>query len=336
MKKRILSSLLAMLMLVSLLPMQVFAAEGEVTRIQWLQKLTETFDMTVEADNYPDNYYSDVSSDDSYYRDVMVATEFGLIDQEPGTELKPNEPATREFAAHTLNFCLGYELEEGTTYTFTDSAALTYADDAQIAVNRNWFALVDGKFMPEQAITNGEMTAMLADAAEVLEGQKVDTGAESEYTFADGVKEIPESVSVTTSEDGTSLTIAGYTGTLKAGDIIAVHEVFPVIYSVTAVTSADGVLTLTVTKLDADDYILSMNTQGSVDADLSEVEAAEDTEITYIMSNGAETQSAARARALLRDKRVKIKDVKLDKTLYNSGGIKVKVYGKLSKMSLGI
>ena len=334
MKKRILSSLLAMLMLVSLLPMQVFAAEGEVTRIQWLQKLTETFDMTVEADNYPDNYYSDVSSDDSYYRDVMVATEFGLIDQEPGTELKPNEPATREFAAHTLNFCLGYELEEGTTYTFNDSAALTYADDAQIAVNRNWFALVDGKFMPEQAITNGEMTAMIADAAEVLEGQKVDTGAESEYTFADGVKEIPESASVTTSEDGTSLTIAGYTGTLKAGDIIAVHEVFPVIYSVTAVTSANGVLTLTVTKLDADDYILSMNTQGSVDADLSEVEAAEDTEITYIMSNGAETQSAARARALLRDKRVKIKDVKLDKTLYNSGGIKVKVYGKLSKMSL--
>ena len=141
------------------------------------------------------------------------------------------------------------------------------------------------------------------------------------------MKEIPESASVTTSEDGTSLTIAGYTGTLKAGDIIAVHEVFPVIYSVTAVTSADGVLTLTVTKLDADDYILSMNTQGSVDADLSEVEAAEDTEITYIMSNGAETQSAARARALLRDKRVKIKDVKLDKTLYNSGGIKVKVYG---------
>lgn len=118
MKKRILSSLLAILMLVSLLPMQVFAAEGEVTRIQWLQKLTETFDMTVEADNYPDNYYSDVSSDDSYYRDVMVATEFGLIDQEPGTELKPNEPATREFAAHTLNFCLGYELEEGATYTW--------------------------------------------------------------------------------------------------------------------------------------------------------------------------------------------------------------------------
>ncbi len=334
MKKRILSSLLAILMLVSLLPMQVFAAEGEVTRIQWLQKLTETFDMTVEADNYPDNYYSDVSSDDSYYRDVMVATEFGLIDQEPGTELKPNEPATREFAAHTLNFCLGYELEEGATYTFADSASLTYANDAQIAVNRNWFALVDGKFMPEQAVTNSEMTAMLADAAAVLEGQEVDTGAQSEYTFADGVKEIPESASVTTSEDGSSLTIVGYTGTLKAGDIVAVHEVFPVIYSVTAVTSADGVLTLTVTKLDADDYIISMNTQGSVDADLSEVEAAEDTDITYIMSNGVETQSAARAQALLRDKKVKIKDVKLDKTLYNSGGIKVKVYGKLTSMNL--
>ena len=334
MKKRILSMVLAVILLATLVPLQSFAAESEVTRIQWLQKLTETFDMTVEEDNYPDNYYSDISTSDSYYRDVMVATEFGLIDQEPGTALNPNEPATREFAAHTLNFCLGYELEEGAAYSFSDAESMTYAADAQIAVNRSWFALVDGKFMPEQAVTNGEMTVMLADAAEVLAGRNVDTGAESKYTFADGVKEIPEGTDVALSEDGSSLTVTGYAETLSAGDIIAVHGIFPTIYSVTAAASADDAQTLTVTKLDADEYILSMDTQGSVDADLTDVEAADGTTVTYLFSNGVETTSAVRAKALLKANSVKIKDVKLDRTIYGSSGVKVSVYGSLSKMSI--
>ena len=334
MKKRILSMVLAVILLATLVPLQSFAAESEVTRIQWLQKLTETFDMTVEEDNYPDNYYSDISTSDSYYRDVMVATEFGLIDQEPGTALNPNEPATREFAAHTLNFCLGYELEEGAAYSFSDAESMTYAADAQIAVNRSWFALVDGKFMPEQAVTNGEMTVMLADAASVLAGRNVDTGAESTYTFADGVKEIPEGTDVALSEDGSSLTVTGYAETLSAGDIIAVHGIFPTIYSVTAAASADETQTLTVTKLDADEYILSMDTQGSVDADLTDVEAADGTTVTYLFSNGVETTSAVRAKALLKANSVKIKDVKLDRTIYGSSGVKVSVYGSLSKMSI--
>ncbi len=334
MKKRILSMVLAVILLATLVPLQSFAAESEVTRIQWLQKLTETFDMTVEEDNYPDNYYSDISSSDSYYRDVMVATEFGLIDQEPGTALNPNEPATREFAAHTLNFCLGYELEEDAAYSFSDAESMTYAADAQIAVNRSWFALADGKFMPEQAVTNGEMTAMLADAAAVLAGRNVDTGAESTYTFADGVKEIPESVDVAVSEDGGSLTVTDYAETLSAGDIIAVHGIFPTIYSVTAAAVTDGTQTLTVTKLDADEYILSMDTQGSVDADLTDVEAAEGTTVTYLFSNGVETKSAARAKALLKANNVKIQDVKLDRTINGSSGVKVNIYGSLSKMSV--
>ncbi len=334
MKKRILSMVLAVILLATLVPLQSFAAESEVTRIQWLQELTETFDMTVDEDNYPDNYYSDISSSDSYYRDVMVATEFGLIDQEPGTALNPNEPATREFAAHTLNFCLGYELEEGAAYSFSDAESMTYAADAQIAVNRSWFALVDGKFMPEQAVTNGEMTAMLADAAAVLAGRNVDTGAESTYTFADGVKEIPESIDVTVSEDGGSLTVTDYAETLSAGDIIAVHGIFPTIYSVTAAAVTDGTQTLTVTKLDVDEYILSMDTQGSVDADLTDVEAAEGTTVTYLFSNGVETKSAARAKALLKANNVKIQDVKLDRTINGSSGVKVNIYGSLSKMSV--
>ena len=64
----------------------------EVTRIEWLKALTETFEMTVEEDNYPDNYYSDMDSSSENYYEVMLATEFGLVDVEAGDPLRPDEP----------------------------------------------------------------------------------------------------------------------------------------------------------------------------------------------------------------------------------------------------
>lgn len=118
-----------------------------ITRAEWLHSLTETFNMTVEEDNYPDNYYSDISSLDSYYRDVMVAVEFGVIDLEAGEAFHPNDYTTRDFAASTLNFCLGYKLDSE-KYTFSDVSSTEHPSDAQIAINRGWFELENNKFEP--------------------------------------------------------------------------------------------------------------------------------------------------------------------------------------------
>ena len=60
------------------------AAEGEVSRVEWLTDLTETFSISVAEDNYPDNYFSDIDSSSEYYYVVMLATEFGLVDVEAG------------------------------------------------------------------------------------------------------------------------------------------------------------------------------------------------------------------------------------------------------------
>ena len=46
----------------------------EVTRAQWVQELVNTFSMTVEEDNYPDNYFSDLTGDEEYYGFVAVCT----------------------------------------------------------------------------------------------------------------------------------------------------------------------------------------------------------------------------------------------------------------------
>lgn len=66
-----------------------------VSRIQWLKELTEAFGMSVEEDNYPDNYYSDIDSSYADYYTVMLATEFGLVDVEAGEAFEPDHGGCR-------------------------------------------------------------------------------------------------------------------------------------------------------------------------------------------------------------------------------------------------
>ena len=159
----------------------------EVTRAQWVQELVKTFSMTVEEDNYPDNYFSDLTGDEEYYRDILVAVEFGVIDIEAGLPFNPDDAATREFAAHTLNYCLGFQLDEDAQHSFIECEFVKYPDDIQIAINHTWFSLENGSFMPDIAITDAEKAAMLKDAQTVIESDIIDSEYESTFEFDDQV-----------------------------------------------------------------------------------------------------------------------------------------------------
>ena len=190
--QKMISCLVLLCLVFALVPAQTMAAETpEVTRAQWVQMLVETFSMTVEENNYPDNYYSDLTGEESYYRDILVATEFGVIDLPAGTPFRPEDAATREFAAHTLNYALGFQLGEDAGYTFAEASTVTYPVDIQVAVNRGWFALSGGKFMPNQVVTAAERDFMLADADKILAEAEVSDGYESVYSFTTEVIEIP-------------------------------------------------------------------------------------------------------------------------------------------------
>ena len=289
MRKRLLSFVLAVLMIVSILPATALAADETVTRIAWVQKLVKTFDMTVEADNYPDNYYSDIDSSASYYKDLMIAVEFGVIDLEAGSAFEPDKPATREFAAHTLNFCLGFQLDEGVAYTYTDKDAVTYSEDVQVAVNRGWFQLSGGKFLPEQTVTSAEAANMLADAAKVRKGDTVQAGYDSKYVFTDGVVVVPSSVAAEIADDG-SVIIPDTTVPLKEGDTFVVFvEDFPRAFKAASVASDGKQLTVTGEKVDINSVLVSIDAQGVVKGDLAQMQPNEGTQITYILSDDTET-----------------------------------------------
>ena len=289
MRKRLLSFVLAVLMIASLLPVTALAADETVTRIAWVQKLVKTFDMTVEADNYPDNYYSDIDSSASYYKDLMIAVEFGVIDLEAGSAFEPDKPATREFAAHTLNFCLGFQLDEGVAYTYTEKDAVTYPEDVQVAVNRGWFQLSGGKFLPEQTVTSAEAANMLADAAKVRKGDKVQAGYDSKYVFTDGVVVEPSSVAAEIADDG-SVIIPDTTVALKEGDTFVVFvEDFPRAFKAGSIANDGKQLTVTGEKVDINSVLVSIDAQGVVKGNLAQMQPNEGTQITYILSDDTET-----------------------------------------------
>ena len=278
MKKRLLSIFLAACLIFTLLPVGALAEETTVTRAEWIQSLVKIFDMTVEEGAPPENYYSDLTGDETYYRDILVAAEFGVIDTPAGEAFEPNEPATREFAAQTLNFCLGFQLGEDKQYTYAEYETVEYPDDIQVAVNRSWFALKNGNFLPQQAVTVAESEAMLKDAATILSGNTVNENYDSTYTFEKDVIVIPEGTTVDVSDD--TVTITDSPKTIAAGQMFAVYvNGIPQAFVANSVSVSGNITTVQGTP--TDDAFAAIDAQGVVTAELDQVEALEGTDLSY-------------------------------------------------------
>ncbi len=341
--KRLFAFVLAAAVALQTMGLEAFAAEAsggggaetEVTRLEWLKALTSTFGFTVEEDNYPDNYYADIDADSEDYHDVMLATEFGLVDVEAGGELRPDDAATREFAAHTLNLCLGYA-PEGDGYGFSEAEDVTYPDDIQAAVDHGWFALEGGKFLPEQAVTETEQEAMLADVKEALDSTEISADHENDYRFAEGVIVLPEDIAFDMGEDGT-ITIYGYAGELQAGDEFALYvNGIPAAYQAESVSETGDAMVVEATEVASEDALEYADAQGSAETDLRLAEAAEGVTVTYI-AGGTEEKSFTDGRMYSAPRQAgnqKIKAVKAAKTLELSNGVKAQFTCTLSGMTV--
>ena len=314
----------------------IIYGDGTITRAEWLHDLTVMFDMTVEKDNMPDDYFSDVTSAHVYYKDIMMAAEFGVIDIEAGQKVKPDEAATREFAAHTLNYCLGYKLEDK-TYTYKDTTGIKYPDDTQIAINRGWFALESGRFNPEKTITKSEIENMVSDAKTVQQSTQIDENYKNNYEFTSNVIEIPQDVRVYVDTDK-NVTIVNCPKKITVGDTFAVYENgVAQVYTAKGIT-VDGSDTVIVTNdVDIDKVTESVDAQGTEEGDLKQAEAVGDAQITYI-EGGTEEQAYENGRAYRSRRRIsgnkKISAVKASKKLELGAGKSFTINCTLSNVSV--
>ena len=281
----------------------------EISRIDWVQELVTLFDLTVDEDNYPDNYYSDISTDDSFYRDVMVACEFGMIDLEAGEEFRPEDAVTREFAAQTMNTMLGF-VPETDSYTYQDTADVTYKEAAQIAIDRGWVTVAAGKFLLEQSLTTEEHDAMIADAKKVLADAQIETGKENTCTFASGVVVVPKGTAVSIDVDGIVM-IENCPVTIKQGTTFAVYVNDIVMAYKAESVRTDGTTTY-ITTSDADDgAVLNVDQQGELDVDMTEFIPAD--EETYVANGVTVTEGMTRGisyknNTLRADKTISVSD----------------------------
>ena len=277
----------------------------EISRIDWVQELVTLFDLTVDEDNY----YSDISTDDSFYRDVMVACEFGMIDLEAGEEFRPEDAVTREFAAQTMNTMLGF-VPETDSYTYQDTADVTYKEAAQIAIDRGWVTVAAGKFLPEQSLTTEEHDAMIADAKKVLADAQIETGKENTCTFASGVVVVPKGTAVSIDVDGIVM-IENCPVTIKQGTTFAVYVNDIVMAYKAESVRTDGTTTY-ITTSDADDgAVLNVDQQGELDVDMTEFIPAD--EETYVANGVTVTEGMTRGisyknNTLRADKTISVSD----------------------------
>lgn len=232
-KKNIIFILILIFALIMVMdPLKIEAADMSgttITRGQWLHDLTDLFGMSVEKENYPDNYFSDIDQNNEYYSDIMTATEIGLVDVEAGEKVCPTDPVTREFAVYTMNFCLGYTPNDKDTYGFNDKSDFTHANDenaekyfdaAQVAVEQGWVALQNNKFLPQKNLTPSEKNTMWKEATDCIQSQIIDGNYKNKATFAEGVVEIPQETEYQFDEFNNAkfVTLFNYTGSLKDGD----------------------------------------------------------------------------------------------------------------------
>ena len=247
--KKVISVILSTIILVSsvlCVDLSAMANQINITnRAEWLSQLVKTFDMTVESDNYPDNYFSDLSDDSPYYRDILVATEFGIVDIEAGDPVNPEGEVTREFAAQTLNFCLKYVLDKDDDfeYSFADYEQCEYPDDDQIAVDHGWFELDENNnFCPNQAATLDEAEIMIDEAKETIKADEVDEHYESTFEYQKGVVEIDKDSSFEFVDDN-NLILYDTSYNIKNGtSFVAYVNEIPVTYTAKNVTKESDCL----------------------------------------------------------------------------------------------
>ncbi len=247
--KKVISVILSTIILVSsvlCVDLSAMANQINITnRAEWLSQLVKTFDMTVESDNYPDNYFSDLSDDSPYYRDILVATEFGIVDIEAGDPVNPEGEVTREFAAQTLNFCLKYVLDKDDDfeYSFADYEQCKYPDDDQIAVDHGWFELDENNnFCPNQTATLDEAEIMIDEAKETIKADEVDEHYESTFEYQKGVVEIDKDSSFEFVDDN-NLILYDTSYDIKTGtSFVAYVNEIPVTYTAKNVTKESDCL----------------------------------------------------------------------------------------------
>ncbi|MCM1062542.1 MAG: hypothetical protein NC452_20020, partial [Eubacterium sp.] len=245
---------------------QYIDAVESVTREEWIHELVTAFDMSIEDESTMESHFTD-TADSPYAYDIDLAANYGVFDIE-SESFDPDDYVTREFAAHTANYCFGY-LDDGTTITFADSDDIYYEYDAVVSVQKGWFTPSSGKFLPNAVLTEKEAENILNDAKASLESVVIDENAEHTINYTNSVIQLDDSVNA--SYFNGTVTIKGTSVSIKKGNIFCVNiDGMDKLYKANSITRDDeGNTIITVSDVALKDAVSAIDIQGYGDVDYS-------------------------------------------------------------------
>ena len=248
------------------------ADPGYVTRGEWIHALSVGFAMKVEDESTIVEYFTDLEGC-NYKKDIDLAANFGVFDilEE---EFHPDEYVTRDFAAHTMNFCIGYA--EPVTVLFADTDAVYYDADAQISLNRGWFKVENSEFRPSMYVTSAEAALAYADMQAAYEAMQIDDEYESTITYDTSVLDLTECETLEYSGD--QLVLSATSKSVQPdSDISFMLNGQVIVRHVTAVSVDEATGNLTMTVEDAEDALVSdVDAEGYAYIDFDHMESLQE------------------------------------------------------------
>lgn len=290
MKRRIISLLLMLIMVVNLLPLSGCGSKdesGAVTRGEWVTMLSEAFGMDSYAEDTP--YYFDVTEESALFPYVQSAAEWDVLSIFTDDTLDADKKVTREEVASTAAIAAGCDVSES---QFDDNGKFDSAVSIEFAVQHGILENDKGlsKSMSKKecdaalmAARDAYLNAPVQEKVHVVADENlVDlTGLDTDFLNIDGNNiTIPSSYSggVTQGADGElKATIDTGEGVVEVG----VGEVFVtaptaenpagVAYKVSAIEEVDGEIIFTTEEPTLYDLFEELDVHETVSVDSSDI-----------------------------------------------------------------
>lgn len=189
-----------------------------ISRGEWISKLVELSGVKNQQPIDIENI--DIKFDDilghEFEEDIIYAMVYGILDED-GIYFRPDNSATREFAATTAVKILGFVPTQ--EIVCEDVSEITFKKEVEVAVTTEIINLQNNKFYPNRELTESEFNYMVEGIKAIYKSTEVDENYDSYIEYKDGVIKINEDVFFEVKENAIEFELNDITKNLKKGDI---------------------------------------------------------------------------------------------------------------------
>ncbi|MDD7794505.1 carboxypeptidase regulatory-like domain-containing protein [Clostridium sp. 'White wine YQ'] len=204
-----------------------------ISRGQWISMLMDTIALQsgqqLEIDD-TDNIFNDIEGN-QYKEAITKAAIHSIIGAENGA-FRPNEPATREFAAVTAVRAANFQPVKN--IVCDDANEITSLKEVEAAVSMDIINLDKNKFYPSRSLTQSEAQYVLEGIKAVLKSTAIDPNYDNNIQYKDGVIELKDDVSYKVNGTIVTFDLNDKTKNLKKDDVFILPDQTP--YKASSVT----------------------------------------------------------------------------------------------------